>query len=238
MPGASGWESIEHLGVLTRTVADTALMLSVLAGPDPRDRHSIPCHDIDWTAAALRGREEGCAGLRIAYSPDLGYLPVDPAVRAVAEDAVSAFRGLGCTVEEVDPGWSDPAEAFQAIITAETDLTGMRRLVDQYGPAMSPHLAAWMTRDWTARELTDANIARKALTNRMAALMSEYDLLITPTAAVPPSPSAYTARSASPAAPSATPPGSASTTRPPSPARPRSASRRAAPPTVCPWDSS
>ncbi|MGW2840969.1 amidase [Streptomyces sp. NPDC001493] len=188
MPGASGWESIEHLGVLTRTVADTALMLSVLAGPDPRDRHSIPCQDVDWTAAARRGREEGCAGLRIAYSPDLGYLPVDPAVRAVADEAVSVFRALGCTVEEVDPGWSDPAEAFQAIITAETDLTGMRRLVDQYGPAMSPHLVAWMTRDWTARELTDANIARKALTNRMAALMSEYDLLITPTAAVPPFP--------------------------------------------------
>ncbi|MCX5395539.1 amidase [Streptomyces sp. NBC_00102] len=188
LPGASGWESIEHLGVLTRTVADTALMLSVLAGPDPRDRHSIPCQDVEWTAAARRGTAEGCAGLRIAYSPDLGYLPVDPAVRAVAEEAVAVFRGLGCTVEEVDPGWSDPAEAFQAVITAETDLTGMRRLVDQHGSTMSPHLVAWMTRDWTARELTDANIARKALTNRMAALMSAYDLLITPTAAVPPFP--------------------------------------------------
>ncbi|MGW0854640.1 amidase [Streptomyces sp. NPDC002690] len=186
LPGASGWESIEHLGVLTRTVADTALMLSVLAGPDPRDRHSIPCHDVDWLSAVSHGTQEGCAGLRVAYSADLGYLPVDPAVRAVTDEAVSVFRGLGCVVEEVDPGWSDPAQAFQALITAETDLTGMRRLVAEHGPAMSPHLVSWMTREWTARELTDANIARKALTNRMAALMADYDLLITPTAAVPP----------------------------------------------------
>lgn len=187
-PGVSGWESIEHLGALTRTVADTALVLSVLAGPDPRDRHSIPCHDVDWTSAARRGALEGCAGLRIAYSPDLGYLPVDPAVRAVVDAAVSAFRDLGCTVEDIDPGWSDPAEAFQALITAETDLSGMRRLIETHGPSMSPHLVAWMTREWTARELTDANIARKALTNRMAALMSRYDLLLTPTSAVPPFP--------------------------------------------------
>ncbi|WP_329542502.1 amidase [Streptomyces sp. NBC_01358] len=187
-PGVSGWESLEHLGVLTRTVADTALMLSVLAGPDPRDRHSIPCHDVDWNTAVRRGTVEGCAGLRIAYSPDLGYLPVDPEVRAVVDDAVSAFRDLGCTVEETEPGWSDPAEAFQALITAETDLTGMRRLIDAHGPSMSPHLVSWMTRGWTAQELTDANIARKALTNRMAAFMSRYDILITPTSAVPPFP--------------------------------------------------
>ncbi|WP_329371674.1 amidase family protein [Streptomyces sp. NBC_00669] len=187
-PGMSGWESVEHLGALTRTVADTALLLSVLAGPDPRDRHSVPCGDVDWRAAARAGAAEGCAGLRVAYSPDLGYLPVDPEVRRVVGEAVGAFTDLGCVVEEVVPGWADPAEAFQAVITAETDLSGMRALVDRYGTEMSPHLVAWMTRAWTARELTDANIARKALANRMAGLMSRYDLLVTPTAAVAPFP--------------------------------------------------
>jgi len=48
VPGVSSWESLEHLGPMTRTVADAALMMSVLAGPDPRDRHSLPAGDVDW----------------------------------------------------------------------------------------------------------------------------------------------------------------------------------------------
>jgi len=51
-PGASGWESIEHIGPMTRTVADAALMLAVMAGPDARDRWSLPADGLDWQAAA------------------------------------------------------------------------------------------------------------------------------------------------------------------------------------------
>ena len=51
LPGASGWESIEHYGPLARTVADAALCLSVITGPDPRDRHSLPDEGLDWLAA-------------------------------------------------------------------------------------------------------------------------------------------------------------------------------------------
>ncbi|WP_405014771.1 amidase [Kitasatospora sp. NBC_01539] len=189
LPGVSGWESLEHIGPLTRTVADAALMLSVLAGPDPRDRHSIPCGDVDWQDAVRRGAADGVAGLRVAWSPDLGYLAVDPEVRRVTGAAVAVLeRGLGCRVEEVTPGWDDPAAAFEALVVAETDLRGMRRTIDEHGPRMSPHLVAWMRRPWTAEQLTDANIARKALVNRMARLMTGYDVLVTPTAAVPPFP--------------------------------------------------
>nr|WSX81537.1 amidase family protein [Streptomyces sp. NBC_00899] len=188
-PGMSGWESLEHIGPLTRTVADTALMMSVLAGPDPRDRHSIPCADVDWRAAASRGTAEGAPGLRVAYSPDLGYLAVDPRVREVVEAAVGVMeRELRWDVTAVDPGWPDPAEAFAALIVAESDLSGIRAMADAHADVMSPHLVAWMRRPWTAEQLTDANITRKAVVNRMARLMSGYDLLVTPTAAVPPFP--------------------------------------------------
>ncbi|MCU1645122.1 MAG: putative amidase [Nocardia sp.] len=188
LPGVSGWESLEHIGPITRTVGDAALLLSVLAGPDPRDRHSIPCGDIDWIGAARAGERDGAvAGLRVGYSPDLGYLAVDPEVRAVVDRAVHELleQQLGCHVETVVPGWSDPAAAFSALIVAETDLTGMRRLIDEHGEHMSPHLVAWMREDWTAQHFTDANIIRKTLVNAMARLMSRIDVLVTPTSAVP-----------------------------------------------------
>ncbi|MFG2923774.1 amidase [Streptomyces sp. NPDC048305] len=184
LPGVSGWESLEHIGPLTRTVADAGLMMSVLAGPDPRDRHSIPCDDVDWTNGP---GDPDLRGLRIAYSADLGYLAVDPEVRRVVGAAVGVLeKDLGCHVDAVDPGWDDPSEAFAALIAAETDLTGMRRLIDIYGERMSPHLVAMMRRSWTAEEFTDANMVRKAVVNRTARLMSTYDLFVTPTAAVPP----------------------------------------------------
>ncbi|RMI35492.1 amidase [Nocardia stercoris] len=188
LPGVSGWESLEHIGPITRTVDDAALLLSVLAGPDPRDRHTVPCGDIDWIGAARSGRRAGAvAGLRVGYSPDLGYLAVDPRVRGVVDRAVTEVleQRLGCRVETVTPGWPDPADAFSALIVAETDLTGMRRMIDEHGERMSPHLVAWMREDWTAQQFTDANIRRKALVNAMAELMSRIDVLVTPTSAVP-----------------------------------------------------
>src|SRR5690348_3324498 len=75
-PGVSSWESLEHVGPLTRTVPDAALILSVIAGPDDRDRHSVPCADLDWRRAV----DGDLRGVRVAYSPDLGYAVVDPQV--------------------------------------------------------------------------------------------------------------------------------------------------------------
>lgn len=184
LPGVSGWESLEHIGPLTRTVADAALMMSVLAGPDPRDRHSIPCADVDWTTAArpLQGPPP-----RVAFSADLGYLAVDPEVRRVVDAAVTVLeKDLGWHVETVDPGWDDPGAAFAALIAADTDLTGMRRLAGQYADRMSPHLVEMLQRPWTAEQFTDAHLARKQVANRMARLMSDHDLLVTPTTCVPP----------------------------------------------------
>ncbi len=185
-PGASGWESIECYGPLARTVTDAALMLSVVAGPDPRDRHSLPNEGIDWLKCA---RPVELRGKRVAYSPDWGYAAVDPEVATIARDAVRVFeRDLGCVVEEANPGWDNPAAAFAAIMVAETDLRGMRRMIAQHGGEMSSHLVDLMSRPWTAEELTDANIARKAVVNKMWRFMERFDFLLTPTLCVPPFP--------------------------------------------------
>src|SRR5690606_12896705 len=83
-PGLSGWESIEHVGPITRTVQDAALMLSVIAaGPDDRDRHSLPGPEFDW----LQCLEGDISGLRVAYSADWGYAAVDPQVRSIVGQA-------------------------------------------------------------------------------------------------------------------------------------------------------
>ncbi|HEX2441185.1 MAG TPA: amidase family protein [Methylomirabilota bacterium] len=182
-PGVSGWESLENIGPLSRTVADSALVLSVTAGPDPRDRHSLPAGDTDWR----RCLEGDVRGLRVAYSPDWGYAAVDPAVRRIATAAARVFeRDLGCHVEEASPGWEDPGAAFAALIVAETDLRGMRELASRYEGQMSPHMVDLLRRPWTAEDLTSANVTRKAIANRMWRLMARYDLLLTPTLTVPP----------------------------------------------------
>ncbi|MCH9736924.1 MAG: amidase [Actinomycetia bacterium] len=183
-PGVSGWESIEHIGPICRTVADVAMVMAVLAGPDPRDRHSIPCSDVAWGAAL---QPEPKAALRVAFSSDFGYLPVDSEVRSVVGSAVGQLESqLGCVVTEADPGWGDPGGSFLALIMAETDLTGMRQMAAAIGDDMSPHLVTLLASPWTAQDFTDANVWRKSVVNQMARFMVDFDVLITPTAAVPP----------------------------------------------------
>jgi aspartyl-tRNA(Asn)/glutamyl-tRNA(Gln) amidotransferase subunit A len=89
---------ISHVGPITRTVADAALMLQAMAGPDDRDMTSIAAAPENF----LANLEQGINGLRVAYSPDLGYLKVDP---EVAEPVKAALAELGCKVEEVT-GWA------------------------------------------------------------------------------------------------------------------------------------
>lgn len=182
-PGLSGWESIEHVGPITRTVQDAALMLSVIAsGPDDRDRHSLPGPEFDWLEC-LTG---DVRGLRVAYSADWGYAAVDPQVREIVGRAVKVFEDLGCEIDEADPGWDDPYDAFWATVAMDTDLRGMREIVAEHGDNMSAHLVDFLLRDWTAEDFTDAAMTRKAVYNKMWRFMRRYDLVLTPTLAVPP----------------------------------------------------
>lgn len=184
-PGVSSWESLEHIGPMTRSVRDSALMMSVMAGPDMRDRHSIPCNDVDWLASL----DKPLSVLRIAFSADFGYIAVDPEVRDIVTQAARRFaRELGAELDEVDPGIADEGATFAALVAFESDLTGMRHMQTELGARMSPHLSAMLQRDWRAETFTDANTTRKKLCNQMWRFMQHYDLLLSPTLAVPPFP--------------------------------------------------
>ena len=184
-PGVSSWESIEHVGPMSRTVADSALMLSVITGPDPRDRYSIPAGDVDY----LKAPAEGIKGLRIAYSEDWGYAAVDPEVRRVVSEAVRVFeKDLGCTVERASPGWEDPFPQFWTLVAGDSDLVGMRRMMKGRENEMSPHLVGLLNHPWTAEDFTSAKMMRQRVCNHMWRFMQNYDLLLTPTLATPPFP--------------------------------------------------
>ncbi len=182
-PGFSSWETLEHIGPLARTVEDAALVLAAVTGPDGRDRHSLPQADFDWVRCT---RDPDIGGLRVAYTLDWGHAKVDAEVRAVVEQAIRVFDAvLGCQVEEATPEFDDPFSAFWGTVIADTDLVGMRKLVEQYGDRMSPGLVASIQTEWTAEQLTDAAMQRKAVCNKLARFMARFDLLLTPTVAVP-----------------------------------------------------
>jgi aspartyl-tRNA(Asn)/glutamyl-tRNA(Gln) amidotransferase subunit A len=110
-PVSGAW-SLSHVGPMTRTVADAALMMNVCAGPDERDPYSLPAERVDYVKAL----KAPVKGLRVAYSEDLGFAEaVDDEVRAACARAARAFRELGCRVETVDPAWPSPRDAWEQI---------------------------------------------------------------------------------------------------------------------------
>ena len=111
VPSASPFDPLQVLGPMGRTVREAALLLSVIAGMDLRAPLSL-AEDAAPFAAPL---ESNPAGLRLAWSPDLGFLPVEQAVRDVAGAAMTHFEALGCHLEQATPDLEDAAAAFQTL---------------------------------------------------------------------------------------------------------------------------
>jgi aspartyl-tRNA(Asn)/glutamyl-tRNA(Gln) amidotransferase subunit A len=102
--------TVAHVGPMTRTVEDAALMMNVISLPDSRDWHALPYDARDYRV----GLDDGVKGLRIAYSADLGYAKVDKEVAAIVKEAVKTFAHLGAFVEAKDPGFEDCGPLFAA----------------------------------------------------------------------------------------------------------------------------
>jgi aspartyl-tRNA(Asn)/glutamyl-tRNA(Gln) amidotransferase subunit A len=172
---------ISHVGPLTRTVADAALMLSALAGPDDRDMSSLEAQPDDFVARL----DEGIAGLRVAYSANLGYLKVDPEVAAPVREAALAFENLGCVIEEVNPGWHDPIE-MEHCHFASNFAASVGPLLDKWADKMDPGLVA-LTRHgmtYSAGDYCAAQGQRLNYYDKVRAFFDRYDLLLTPSLSV------------------------------------------------------
>ncbi|BCM67130.1 amidase [Streptomyces sp. FBKL.4005] len=176
---ASAFGTLSHTGPMTRDAADAALLLDVIGTPDPRDWSALPPAPGSFTEA-LR---EGVRGLRVAYSPTLGgQVAVRPAVAAAVRRAVAALADLGAYVEEADPDFSDPVDAFHTLW-----FTGAARLTQSFSPRrrrlLDPGLREICAQGARASALDylAAVDVRVNLGRRMGRFHERYDLLVTPT---------------------------------------------------------
>ena len=173
---------LAHLGPMARTIADAALMLTVLSQPDHRDSYALPSEDTDWSD----GIEDGVRGWRIAYSPTLGYARVDSEIAAAVAGAARQFETLGAVIEEVDTIFPSPREALFTLWAA-----GAAKLLDVYPPdkraLVDPGLVATAAEGEriSAVDYLGADLVRTALSQQMAAFHQQYDLLLTPMMPIP-----------------------------------------------------
>lgn len=174
---ASAFGQLAHPGPITWSVKDAAYMMNVICEPDARDT-TLPGTDIDFVAA-LAG---GIGGWHVAFSPTLGYVDVDPQVAGAVANAAKRFEELGAHVEEVDPGFPNPREAFDRLFYSGA-ANALRAVSAEQHRSMDPGLiqvAEWAERLSMLDYLAAIN-ERAALTERMNRFHERYQLLLTPT---------------------------------------------------------
>ena len=183
-PKATAWSTLGVDGPMGRAVQDVALMLSAIAGYDPRSPISLAEPASDFNAYL----ERDFAGARLAYSPDLGVLPVDPRVTATIEAQLSVFADLGCPVERDQPDFRDAYEIFQTLRAWSFEL-----LFDEYfaefGADNFKETIRWNVargKDLTAAHISRTEVKRTELFHRVREFLLNYDFLLLPTAQVLP----------------------------------------------------
>ena len=176
------WHTLSHCGPITRTVRDAALTMEVIAGRDDRDRYSLQetgLHYLSFLGGDLKG-------LRIAWSPDLGYAVVAPRVLEVTSAAAATFEALGGTVEAVTPELMNPLRTFSTFWGVRL-ATNHQDKLEEWRDQMSPRLVSLIERwkDCLAMDYARAALEREEYCDQMRLLFEGYDLLLTPMLAVP-----------------------------------------------------
>lgn len=179
----SPFGTVAHVGPMSRTVLDSAMLLNVIAKPDARDWHALPYVPTDYAAEV----ESGVRGKRIAFSPRLGYVTrVVPEVEQLVAAAAKRFEELGAQVEAIDPPGGDVGEIFRTLWWAGAafllgDLPEAKKA--QLDPGLR-NMAEEGARI-TAKDYLSANAARGAFGSAMRQFTERYDFILTPAVATP-----------------------------------------------------
>ncbi len=183
-PHLPGFDLLEHEGPLTRVVADAALVLDVISGPDRRDFTSLPA----YPGSFLDEMQGEVNGLRIAYSPDLGLAAaVDREVATLAREAAFAFADMGCSVEEVEVSLPATSEAdFIALTICEMVAANADRL-EEYKTVAYPLYLPFLDLAgvFTNKDIVSIPYHRYQLWEAVMKVFERFDLLLTPTTAAP-----------------------------------------------------
>jgi aspartyl-tRNA(Asn)/glutamyl-tRNA(Gln) amidotransferase subunit A len=179
----SPFGTVAHLGPHARSVEDLALMLTVMSRPDARDWTALPYDPRDYRV----GLADGVRGLRIAFSPDLGYVTdVDPEIAAAVRRAAESFAAQGAQVDEIAPGFANPEE-----ITTKLWFIGSYSLIGNMTPeqvALTDPALRWQAEQGSkvsVLELQKLTLRRGELGSFMRLFHQRYDLLLTPGVSVP-----------------------------------------------------
>jgi amidase len=184
-PRSQPWTSMSVDGPIARSVADVALMLSVIAGPDPR----VPIA-IDEPGTVFRGAlESDFTGVRIAWSRNLGRYPVEPVVSDVCNSARQVFADLGCDIHDDEPDFADADEVFQTL-RAWSFAQDRAEELRHHRPLMKDTVI-WNTEQGlklTGADVSRAEVKRAALYQRVAGFLERHEFLVLPVSQVAPFP--------------------------------------------------
>ena len=182
-PSQAGWFQLSTEGPMARTAQDAALMLDAISGPDPRSPLAIPEAGEDFP----RSLERDFSGARVAWSRDLGGLPVDPRVTTVLDGQRRVFDDIGCLVEDDEPDFTNADEVFKTLRAWHFELN--------YGDLLEEHSGRIKeTLVWNIEqgarlsgpEVGRAERGRTELYHRVRNFMQDYEFLIAPVSQVPP----------------------------------------------------
>jgi amidase len=182
-PAAAAWSTLSVDGPMARTVADVALLLGAIAGPDARS--PIALADEGRVFRAPLGRDFN--GVRIAWWNDLGGVPFDRRVRDVVNAQRRVFESLGCRVDEAEPDFADFDEVFKTL-RGLAFITGVADRVAGHRDMVKDTILWEIDRGerLTAKEIAWAETKRTELYHRMRRFMARYEFFVLPAVQVPP----------------------------------------------------
>jgi amidase len=184
-PESNAWNTLSVLGPLARTVSDCAFLLAGMAGPDPR----APATIAEPGEIFLKKLTRNFRKVKIAWSRDLGGLPVEPAVTRVLEEQKQVFTDLGCVIEDAEPDFSGATESFETLRAVG--------FFHKVGPLLEKHrdklkdTVIWNVEEGRKRSAEDvarAEVLRTELFHRMRRFLEKYEFLVCPVNQLPPYP--------------------------------------------------
>jgi amidase len=180
---ANAWWTLSTSGCLGRSVADLALGLSAIAGPDPRAPLSIN----EPGALFARPLDRNFKGVRVAWFKDLGGAPFDSRVRAVVDAQRKTFESLGCLVEQAEPDFA-PAEIAFRILRAWNSAATYGERLRQHPEAFKDTLKGEIEEGlrYTGADIARAETAHGQIWRRLQAFLEKYEYFVLPTTQLPP----------------------------------------------------